>query len=153
MEVILKRDVDELGLEGDVVNVAKGYARNYLIPQALALEATAHNRKALEMQRKKIELKRVKVKEEAEKAKAAMEEVVLTFTQKAGEEGKLYGSVTSMDLASQLKDRGIDIDKRKIVLEKPIKEVGEFQAEIKIYPEVSASIKVVVKAETAAPEE
>ncbi|HKI50339.1 MAG TPA: 50S ribosomal protein L9, partial [Desulfobacteria bacterium] len=108
---------------------------------------------ALELQRKKIELRRVRVKEEAEKVKASMEEVVLTFTQKAGEEGKLYGSVTSMDLASQLKDRGIDIDRRKIVLEKPIKELGEFQAEIKIYPEVSANIKVVVKAEEEAPKE
>ena len=147
MEVILRQDVDELGLEGDVVKVAKGYARNYLIPQLMALEATEHNRKALELQRKKIELKRVRVKEEAEKVKASMEEVVLTFSQKAGEEGKLYGSVTSMDVASQLKDQGIDIDRRKIVLEKPIKEVGEFQVEIKIYPEVTAAIKVVVKAD------
>jgi len=95
----------------------------------------------------------VRVKEEAEKFKAAMEEVVLTFSQKAGEEGKLYGSVTSMDVASQLKDRGIDIDRRKIVLEGPIKEVGEFQVEVKIYPEVTAAIKVVVKAEEEAPKE
>ena len=153
MEVILRQDVNELGLEGDIVKVAKGYGRNYLIPQLMALEATEHNRKALELQRKKIELKRVRVKEEAEKVKAAMEEVVLTFSQKAGEEGKLYGSVTSMDVAAQLKDQGIDIDRRKIVLEKPIKELGEFQAEIKIYPEVSANIKVVVKADEEAPKE
>ena len=153
MEVILKQDVDELGLEGDIVKVAKGYGRNYLIPQSIALEATEHNRKALELQRKKIELKRVRVKEEAEKVKATMEEVVLTFSQKSGEEGKLYGSVTSMDVASQLKDKGIDVDRRKIVLEKPIKELGEFQVEIKIYPEVSAAIKVVVKADEEAPEE
>ena len=147
MEVILKQDVDELGLEGDVVNVAKGYARNYLIPQLMALEATEHNRKALELQRKKIELKRVRVKEEAERVKAEMEEIVLTFSQKAGEEGKLYGSVTSMDVAAQLKEKGVDIDRRKIVLEKPIKELGEFQVDVKIYPEVSAAIKVVVKAD------
>jgi len=153
MEVILKQDVDELGLEGDIVKVAKGYGRNYLIPQLMALEATEHNRKALELQRKKIELKRVRVKEEAEKVKVEMEKVVLTFSQKSGEEGKLYGSVTSMDVASQLKDQGIDIDRRKIVLEKPIKELGEFQVEIKIYPEVSAAIKVVVKAEEEAPKE
>ncbi|MCG6879055.1 MAG: 50S ribosomal protein L9 [Deltaproteobacteria bacterium] len=153
MEVILRQDVDELGLEGDVVNVAKGYARNYLIPQSMALEASEHNRKALEMQRKKIELKRVRVKEQAEKVKAEMEKVVLTFSQKAGEEGKLYGSVTSMDVASQLKEQGIDIERRKIVLEKPIKELGEFQVDVKIYPEVTAAIKVVVKAEEEATEE
>ncbi|EFK07351.1 ribosomal protein L9 [delta proteobacterium NaphS2] len=150
MEVILRQDVDELGLEGDVVKVAKGYARNYLIPQSMALEATEHNRKALEMQRKKIELRRVRVKEQAEEVKAEMEKVVLTFSQKAGEEGKLYGSVTSMDVASQLKDQGIDIERRKIVLEKPIKELGEFQVDVKIYPEVTAAIKVVVKAEEEA---
>ena len=153
MEVILRQDVDELGLEGDVVNVAKGYARNYLIPQSMALEASEHNRKALEMQRKKIELKRVRVKEQAEKVKAEMEKVVLTFSQKAGEEGKLYGSVTSMDVASQLKEQGIDIERRKIVLEKPIKELGEFQVDVKIYPEVTAAIKVFVKAEEEASEE
>ena len=153
MEVILRQDVAELGLEGDIVKVAKGYARNYLIPQTMALEATEHNRKALELQRKKIELKRVRVKEEAEKVKAAMGEVVVTFSQKAGEEGKLYGSVTSMDVASQLKDQGIDIDRRKIVLEKPIKELGEFEVGIKIYPEVTATITVVVKADEEAPEE
>ena len=153
MEVILRQDVDELGLEGDVVKVAKGYARNYLIPQSMALEATEHNRKALEMQRKKIELRRVRVKEQAEEVKAEMEKVVLTFSQKAGEEGKLYGSVTSMDVASQLKEQGIDIERRKIVLEKPIKELGEFQVDVKIYPEVTAAIKVVVKAEEAASEE
>lgn len=153
MEVILRQDVDELGLEGDVVSVAKGYARNYLIPQSMALEASEHNRKALEMQRKKIELKRVRVKEQAEKVKAEMEKVVLTFSQKAGEEGKLYGSVTSMDVASQLKEQGVDIERRKIVLEKPIKELGEFQVDVKIYPEVTAAIKVVVKAEEKATEE
>jgi large subunit ribosomal protein L9 len=153
MEVILRQDVDELGLEGDIVKVAKGYGRNYLIPQSMALEASEHNRKALELQRKKIELKRVRFKEEAEKVKAAMEEVVVTFSQKAGEEGKLYGSVTSMDVASQLKEQGIDIDRRKIVMEKPIKELGEFEVGIKIYPEVTATIKVVVNAEAEAPEE
>lgn len=153
MEVILRQDVDELGLEGDIVKVAKGYGRNYLIPQSMALEASEHNRKALELQRKKIELKRVRFKEEAEKVKAAMEEVVVTFSQKAGEEGKLYGSVTSMDVASQLKEQGIDIDRRKIVMEKPIKELGEFEVGVKIYPEVTATIKVVVNAEAEAPEE
>ena len=153
MEVILRQDVDELGLEGDIVNVAKGYARNYLVPQSMALEATEHNRKALELQRKKIELNRLRFKEDAEKVKAAMEAVVITFSQKAGEEGKLYGSVTSMDIASQLKNQGIDVDRRKIVMEKPIKTLGEFEVQLKIYPEVSATMKVVVKADEEAPKE
>ncbi len=153
MEVILRQDVDELGLEGDIVNVAKGYARNYLVPQSMALEATEHNRKALELQRKKIELNRLRFKEDAEKVKAAMEAVVITFSQKAGEEGKLYGSVTSMDIASQLKNQGIDVDRRKIVMEKPIKTLGEFEVQLKIYPEVSATMKVVVKADEEAPQE
>ena len=153
MEVILRQDVDELGFEGDVVNVAKGYARNYLIPQSMALEASEHNRKALELQRKKIQLKRLRVKEEAEKVKAEMEAVVITFSQKAGEEGKLYGSVTSMDIALQLKNQGIDIDRRKIVMEKPIKTVGEFEVDLKLYPGVSATMKVVVKADEEAAQE
>lgn len=147
MEVILKQDVDELGLEGDIVSVAKGYARNFLVPQKFALEATEHNRKALELQRKKIELRRMRVKEDAERAKSAMEEVELVFSQKAGEEGKLYGSVTTMDIAAQLESKGITVDRRKLVLEKPIKTLGEFEVGVRLYPEVTANIKVIVNAE------
>ena len=147
MEVILKQDVDELGLEGDIVNVAKGYARNFLVPQKFALEATEHNRKALELQRKKIETRRMRVKEDAERAKSAMEEVELVFSQKAGEEGKLYGSVTTMDIAAQLESKGITVDRRKLVLEKPIKTLGEFEVGVRLYPEVTANIKVIVNAD------
>jgi len=147
MEVILRQDVNELGLEGDIVDVAKGYARNYLLPNGIALEATPQNRKALELQSKKIELKRLKGRQDAEKVKEKLEGVVVTFSQKAGEEGKLYGSVTTMDIASHLEAQGIEIDRRKIVLEKPIKTVGEHEVSIKIYPEVTGSIKVVVNAQ------
>jgi len=147
MEVILRQDVDELGLEGDIVSVAKGYARNYLVPNAIALEATPQNLKTLELQRKKIELKRLKGKESAEKLRESMAELEIRISQKAGEEGKLYGSVTTMDIAAELEAQGVEIDRRKIHLDKPIKEVGEYQVSVKIYPEVTGSIKVVVMPE------
>jgi len=144
MEVILRQDLDELGLEGDIVNVAKGYARNYLMPKGLALEASPENINSLELQRKKIEVRRLNAKENAEKVKQQIEEMEITFEHKAGEEGKLYGSVTSMDIASHLESKGIIIDRKKIVLEKPIKELGEFEAKVKIYPEVTGEIKVKI---------
>ncbi|MCF8082002.1 MAG: 50S ribosomal protein L9 [Deltaproteobacteria bacterium] len=149
MEVILTQDFDELGLEGDVVNVAKGYGRNYLIPQGIAIEATPQNRKAMELKSKKIEVRRLKVKADAETLKERMESLVVSLSQKAGEEGKLYGSVTSMDIASALENQGISIDKRKIVLEKPIKTLGEFDIPVKIYPEVTANLRVTVNPEEA----
>ncbi|MFP3912576.1 MAG: 50S ribosomal protein L9 [Desulfobacteraceae bacterium] len=149
MEVILTQDFDELGLEGDVVNVAKGYGRNYLIPQGIAIEATPQNRKAMELKSKKIEVRRLKVKADAETLKERMESLAISLSQKAGEEGKLYGSVTSMDIASALENQGISIDKRKIVLEKPIKTLGEFDIPVKIYPEVTANLRVTVNPEEA----
>lgn len=147
MRIILRQDMDALGLEGEMVNVANGYARNYLIPQGMALEANNQNIKLMEAQRKKIELKRVKAREEAEKRKVELAEVVITISQKVGEEDKLYGSVTSMDIAEEMEKKGITVDRRKIVLEKPIKTIGEFDVPIKIYPEVTGSIKVVVEPE------
>jgi len=144
MEVILKQDMDELGLEGDVVDVAKGHARNYLIPRGFAIESTLQNRKLFELQRKKIEIRKVKAREEAERVKERLEDLALTFSQKVGEEGKLYGSVTSMDIASQLEENEIMIDRRKILLEKPIKALGEFEVQVKIYPGVTGSLKVTV---------
>ncbi|MCD6306745.1 MAG: 50S ribosomal protein L9 [Deltaproteobacteria bacterium] len=147
MEVILRQDVDELGLEGDIVKVAAGYARNYLVPQGFALEATPQNRKALDLQRKKIEVKRLKGREQAERQKDKMAGLVVRIFQKAGEEGKLYGSVTTMGIAEQLETMGIEIDRRKIGLDKPIKAVGEYDIPIRIYPEVTAYIKLVVAPE------
>ena len=147
MEVILRQDLDELGLEGDIVNVAKGYARNYLVPNGVALEATPQNMKALELQMKKIEVKRLKGRQDAEKVKEKMAEIVVNLSQKAGEEGKLYGSVTTMDIAANLEAQGIKIDRRKIVLDKPIKTLGEHAVPVRIYPEVTGSLKVVVSAE------
>jgi large subunit ribosomal protein L9 len=144
MKVVLRQDVDSLGMEGQVFDVADGYARNYLIPRGFALEATRQNLKLIEAQRKKIEEKRLKAKEEAEKARLSLSELVVTIAQKAGEEDKLYGSVTSMDIADQLEKRGIQIDRKRIRLDRPIKTLGEFAVPVKLHPEVTASIKVVV---------
>jgi len=144
MKIILRQDMDELGLEGDIVEVTDGYARNYLFPKKIALEANKQNIKFMETQRKKIEINRLHAKEGAEKVKEKLTDVVITISQKAGEEDKLFGSVTSMDIATHLEKEGITVDRRKIILDKPIKTLGEFDVPIKLYPEVTGSIKVVV---------
>ncbi|HDR14258.1 MAG TPA: 50S ribosomal protein L9 [Desulfobacteraceae bacterium] len=145
MQVILQQDFDELGLEGDLVSVASGYARNFLIPKNIALEATPGNLKAFELKRKKIEVKRLRAKEEAEKLAAALKGVTLVFSEKAGDEGKLYGSVTNMDIAAALDKKGIVIDRKKIVIDKPIKSLGEFNILVKVYPNVTGTVKVEVR--------
>lgn len=147
MKVILTTEIDTLGLEGDTVNVAKGYARNYLIPQGFALEANMQNIKMMEMQKKKIDERRLKAKESAEQARNLIKEKVITITQKAGEEDKLYGSVTTMDIAEAMEKADITIDRRKIILDKPIKSLGEYEVTIKLHPEVTGTIKVVVAPE------
>lgn len=144
MKIIMKQNVDELGLEGDIVEVADGYARNYLIPKDIALEANRQNIKLMETKKKKIEVRRLKAKEDAEKIKERMTGMVITIAQKAGEEEKLYGSVTRADIANHLEKQGIVIDRRKIELDKPIKSLGEFEVSVKLYPEVTGSLKVVV---------
>jgi len=144
MKIILREDMDALGLEGDIVEVANGYGRNYLIPKGIALEANTQNIKLLETQRKKIEIKRLKAKEEAEKVKERLADVMITISQKAGEEDKLYGSVTSMDIAAHLEKQGILIDRKKNSTDKPIKALGEYDVPIRLYPEVTGSIKVTV---------
>jgi large subunit ribosomal protein L9 len=148
MKVILTQDMESLGLGGEIVNVAKGYARNYLIPRGMALEATEQNIKLTEMQRKNIEIKRIKAKEDALKIKERLSGVVVTIAQKVGEEDKLYGSVTTMDIADRLEKQGITVERRRIVLEKPIKSLGEFPVTVKLHPEVAAAIKVVVVPES-----
>ncbi len=147
MKIILTRDIHDLGLEGDILEVANGYARNYLLPKGFALEATSQNMKLLETRRKKIEAKRLRAKEEAERLREKMEALGLCFTHKAGEGGRLYGSVTAIDIAQELEKQGIVVDRRKIVLDKPIKELGEFEVKVKVYPEVTATLKIKVEAE------
>jgi large subunit ribosomal protein L9 len=144
MKIILTKDVDALGMTGQVFDVAKGYARNYLIPQGFALEATAQNLKRMEGERQKVEDRMLKAKDEAERARDKIAEVVITIPQKAGEEDKLYGSVTTMDIAAHLEKQGISIDRRKIHLDKPIKALGEFDVPVKLHPEVTAAVKVIV---------
>jgi large subunit ribosomal protein L9 len=144
MKVIHTQDMDSMGLAGEIVEVARGYARNYLIPKKVALEATQDNIKRTEAQRKTVEVKRIKLKEDALKIKERLADVVITISQKAGEEEKLYGSVTGMDIAEQLEKQGITIDRRKILLDKPIKSLGEFSVSVKLHSHVSAPIKVIV---------
>ncbi len=144
MRVILRENVDDLGFEGDILNVSKGYARNYLIPKGLGLEATNENIKLMGTQRKKIEARRLKVKEEAETVRDELGKLTVTIAQKVGEEEKLYGSVTTMDIAAHLEKLGVDINRKKLVLEKPIKTLGEFDVSVKLHPEVTGIIKVTV---------
>ena len=145
MKVILMQDVEPLGLEGDIVEVARGYARNYLVPKGISVEATNGNLKMLEARKKKIMAKRMKDKEEAERIKENISQVVLTIKGKAGEEGKLYGSVTSRDIAQELENQNIIVDRKKIIIDEPIRTLGEYEVSIKLYPEVLAQIKVIVE--------
>ncbi len=147
MKIILMQDFESLGFEGDIVDVAKGYARNYLIPKGAAIEANNANLKSLEMRRGKITAKRMKGKEEAERAAEKISQITVTIIRKAGEEGKLYGSVTSRDIAQELEREGISVDRRKIIADEAIRALGEFDVGIKLHPEVMANIKVVVDKE------
>ncbi len=144
MKVILQRDWEDLGLEGDIIEVARGYARNYLIPKGIAVEAIPPNIKAFEQKKKKIEARRAREKEQALKLKDKIEEMEIVLKRKAGEEDKLYGSVTNMDIALELEKAGISIDRKKILLDKPIKSLGEFTVPIKLYPEVVANLKLKI---------
>ena len=147
MKIILMQDFESLGFEGDIVDVAKGYARNYLIPKGAAIEATDANLKSLEMRRGKITARHMKDKEEAERAAEKISQITVTIIRKAGEEGKLYGSVTSRDIAQELEREGISVDRRKIIADETIRALGEFDVGIKLHPEVMANIKVVVEKE------
>jgi len=147
MKIILTQDFDELGFAGDIIRVSDGYARNFLIPKEIALEANKKNLKFMDTQKKKIEVKRLKAKEDAEKISEKIKDTIVTIKQKVGDEGKLYGSVTTMDIAAELEKQGIDIDRRKITLDKPIKNLGDYNIPIKLYPEVTSSIKLIVESE------
>jgi large subunit ribosomal protein L9 len=149
MKVILKHDIEDLGWEGDVVDVARGYARNYLIPRGLAVEATDPNIKLFQQMKRKIEVRKLKAREDAERFREQLAGMTVAISQKAGEEGKLYGSVTSMDVAAAMEEQGVVVDRRKILLDKPIKAVGEYEVPVKIYQEVSGRVKVVVSPEEA----
>jgi large subunit ribosomal protein L9 len=147
MKVILMQDFESLGFEGDIVEVAKGYARNYLIPKGVVIEANNGNLKGLEIRKEKIMAQRTKDKEAAERAKEKISQVTVTVRRKAGEEEKLYGSVTSRDIAQELEKVGVIVDRKKITIEETIRSLGEFEVPIKLHQEVIATIKVIVEKE------
>lgn len=148
MEVILKKDnILSLGKVGDIIKVADGYARNYLIPQGIAVTATRQNLKIWENEKKGIEKKLLKLKDDSEKLREKLEDVVLKFVRKAGGDDKLFGSVTSMDIGENLTGQGFSVDRKKIVLNEPIKAVGEYQVPVKLHHEITAHIRVVVEKE------
>lgn len=146
MKVILKENIETLGHIGDIVKVAPGYARNYLLPKGLAIEATEKNAKALDHALRQMAYKKDKVLESAKALAAKLEAVAIELTHQAGEEGKLFGAVTNMEIAAFLKDKGFEIDRKTIMLAEPIKQLGDYTVTVKVGPEVTATIKVSVKA-------
>ena len=144
MEVILKEDVDKLGSRGDVVKVAEGYGRNFLLPRKLAIEATAANRAVIEQMKASAVRRLAREKGDAETLAKQFAGVELSFTRKTGEHDQLFGSVTSADIARELEGKGITIDRRKIQLNEPLKTVGSHQVSIKLHKEVSVPVKVKI---------
>ncbi|MGH9746184.1 MAG: 50S ribosomal protein L9 [Candidatus Acidiferrales bacterium] len=147
MEIILQEDVDKLGTRGQVVSVANGYARNFLLPRKLGIEATPGNLKRLEKMRATFAKKEATEKEAAQKLSEMLSAVSLSFARKAGENDQLFGSVTSGDIADALATQGFQIEKRKIVLADAIKIVGEYQIPVKLHREVTSTVKVTVSKE------
>jgi large subunit ribosomal protein L9 len=154
MEVILKEDINKLGHQGDVVKVAEGYGRNYLIPRKLAIEATPGNKAVIEQMKAAAVRKSAKEKGSADALGQQLNGVVLEFTRKSGEHDQLFGSVTSSDIAKALEAKGFTIDRRKIELDVPLKTVGTFDVPVKLHREVTVTVKAIVKkdaVEEAAP--
>jgi large subunit ribosomal protein L9 len=148
MEIILLDNIDDLGTVGQTVRVKNGYARNFLLPKKLACEATQKNlnyyRALIEAKQKKL----AKLKGSATERARQLESIVLSFVRKSrGEDGRLFGSVTTADIARALEAQGFEIDKKKIALPEPIKKLGEYKAEVRLHPEVTASVSVAVKPE------
>ncbi len=143
-EVILREDVRFLGKAGEMVRVKPGYARNYLLPQGLAYEATAGNKKRIEAETKARSVRLSAEKEGAEAQAAGINAIDLTIEGKAGEGDRLFGSITAQDLAAALAEKGVEVDRRKIELDHPIKTVGEHTVPIRLHPEVTADLKVKV---------
>lgn len=144
MKVILHEEVKNLGKIGEVVNVADGYARNFLIPKKLAVEANIKNVRALDHEKKKIEEKVKKIKSSAEQLSEKISSLAITLHAKAGEEEKLFGSITTMDIAEALKKEGIDIERKKILLDEPIKRLGSYSIHIKVHPELTTHLNLQV---------
>ena len=144
MQVILREDIDNLGKIGDLVKVADGYARNYLVPKKKAIEATPKNVHAMDHAKKMVSDRLRKLKKEAAADADMIKALAITIKAKSGEEGKLFGSVTSMDIAEAMKAQGVTVDKRKIVLDEPIKRLGDFTVTVKLHADVTAEFKLSV---------
>jgi large subunit ribosomal protein L9 len=150
MEVILKQDVDKLGQQGDVVKVAEGYGRNYLLPKKLAIEATAANKTVI-AQMKAASLRRVaSEKADAEALAKQFEGVTITFTRRSGENNQLFGSVTTADIAHEFEGKGFKLDRRKLTLAEPIKTTGDFHVAVKLHRDVTVQVPVHVGKEAEA---
>lgn len=144
MKVILKKDYESIGNAGDIVEVKAGYARNFLIPQGIALEADKKNIRLLEVERRQMELKLNKDRKTAEKLSEELNKISCTATVQVGEEDRLFGVVTTQIIADLLKDKGFDIDRKKILLDEPIKALGIYTIPIKLHTDVEAKIKLWV---------
>lgn len=149
MKIVLREDVDKLGERGEVVNVAAGYARNFLFPKALAFEATAGNMRQIELRKKVWVVREAKETEDANRLAARIAEIKIVIAKKVGENDALYGSVTSQEIADLLKAKGVEVDRRKIQMHDPIRALGTFEVAIKIHRQVSAKVSVEVVPESA----
>ena len=150
MEIILRETIDNLGRAGEVVKVADGYARNYLLPRKLAYLATKGNLKVIEFERNSLLRKEAKQKEDAEKLMQLLNNVEIVIRRKVGEQDTLYGSVTNSDVAEELEKKGFQIEKRKIHMDDNIKSLGEFSIPVRLFKDVTAHVKLKVEAETEA---
>jgi len=144
MKIILKEDVKSIGSMGQTVDVSDGFARNYLVPRGLAVEANVKNIRSLEHEKKVIQEKARKVKNSVQDLADRLANMTVVIKTKAGEEGKLFGSVTTMDIAEQLKNQGIEIDKKKISLDEPIKRLGTYAVNLRLHSEITAQVNMQV---------
>ena len=144
IEVILREHIDNLGRRGDVVKVANGYARNYLLPRKLALAVTESNKRQIDRERQLAEARELEEKQQAEAFAARLNQIELEIARRVGENNTLYGSVTSADIAEALEAKGFQVDKRKVALPDPLKAVGETMVPVKLHREVTAQVKVTV---------
>lgn len=149
MEVILKEDVPKLGARGDVVRVAEGYGRNFLLPQKLAVEATHANKAVIEQMKAAALRRSAKEKNQAEELAQQFDGVSVSFERRAGEHEQLFGSVTSSDIAEALEKKGFNLDRRKIQLHEPLKTLGEFTVPVRLHKDVTAHLKVVIEKSAA----
>ena len=144
MEVILREHVDKLGRRGDVVKVADGYARNYLLPRRLALVATEGNKQQIERERTKLEAKEAEERKGAEALAERMANLEVTIARKVGETEALYGSVTSADIATALAEKGFEIERRRLQLPEPLKQIGDFDVPVRLHRDLTVTVKVKV---------